>query len=179
MYENKKKPISLFDIDEVCMMSEANNQEKVYLSRYIISDPHSEYLTLQDFTVDFINQEKNIKKQIIDKDGNILNFPGVEYTEKLKEELGKSVIEPIVKYEALFERVDDGRFIMVWTVRPDGRYWMDSWGFGAEDYESLSLYTYIDADGNFTMPFKLHSIGYSFYGDYQLRGDKAYEGSVS
>lgn len=96
-----------------------------------------------------------------------MNFPGVEYTDKLNDELGRRTIEPIVKYEAIFEKIYD-KFLMVWTVRPDGRYWMDSWGFGAEDYESLSLYTYIDSSGNFTMPFKLYSIGYKFYGDCRL-----------
>jgi hypothetical protein len=49
---------------------------------------------------------------------------------------------------------------MIWTVRPDGRYWMDSWGFGAEDYEWVELYAYIDENGQFTAPFRLHSIGY-------------------
>ena len=142
------------------------------LSKRMISDPHSEYIFKQDFTVTFTNEEKGISKLIVDKEGNIYGFPGVEYTDKLKEELGKGRIEPIVKYEAIFERVDEDKFIMVWTVRPDGRYWMDSWGFGAEDYESLSLYTYIDNDGRFIMPFKLYSIGYDFYGDYRLTGDK-------
>lgn len=101
-----------------------------------------------------------------------MDFPGVEYTDMLKDELGKRKIEPVVKYEALFEKMDNDKFIMVWTVRPDGRYWMDSWGFGAEDYESLSLYTYIDCNGNFTMPFKLYSIGYKVYGECRLNGDR-------
>jgi hypothetical protein len=95
----------------------------------------------------------------------------VEYTEVLTEELGAGSIKPVVRYEAVFEKIDDSRLIMVWTVRPDGRYWMDSWGFGAEDYESLSLYSYIGSDGNFLMPFKLYSIGDTFYGDYRLKGD--------
>lgn len=146
------------------------HNEKIYLSKYFVGEPHSEYLLKVDYTVIFTNEEKAINKKIVDEDGNILDFPGVEYTDTLNDELGKSVIKPIVKYEAVFEKVDNSKFIMVWTVRPDGRYWMDSWGFGAEDYESLSLYTYIDFDGNFTMPFKLYSIGYKFYGNYRLNG---------
>ncbi len=148
------------------------HNEKIYLSKYFVGEPHSEYIFKVDYTITFKNEEKDIKKQIVDEDGNILAFPGVEYTDVLNEELGKGIIKPIVKYEAVFEKIDDSKFIMVWTVRPDGRYWMDSWGFGAEDYESLSLYTYIDSNGNFTMPFKLYSIGYKFYGDYRLSGDK-------
>lgn len=151
------------------MYNNANEHDNVYFSKDFVREPYSEYPFKVDFTVLFINKEKNIRKQIIDQDGNILNFPGVEYINKLNEELGKGEIEPKVEYEAIFEKLDDSKFIMVWTVRPDGRYWMDSWGFGAEDYESLSLYTYINSDGNFMMPFKLYSIGYAFYGDYQLK----------
>lgn len=151
------------------MYHNANNHNNIYLSKYFVGKPYCEYLFKVDFTVLFTNEEKSINKQIIDQDGKIFDFPGVEYTNKLCEELGKDTVQPVVKYEAIFEKIDDSRFIMVWTVRPDGRYWMDSWGFGAEDYESLSLYTYIDADGNFMIPFKLYSIGYEFYGDYRLK----------
>ncbi len=151
------------------MYHKANDHNNVYLSKYLVCEPHSEYLFKVDYTVTFTNGEKNIHKPIVDQDGNILDFPGVEYTDELLEELGRGTIKPIVKYEAVFEKLDDGRLIMVWTVRPDGRYWMDSWGFGAEDYESLSLYSYIDSDGNFLMPFKLYSIGYAFYGEYRLK----------
>lgn len=147
-----------------------NKEEKIYLSKYIISSSHSEYIFKQDYTVILKNEETGIEKQIIDVEGNIVDFPGVEYCDKLLEELGKRTIEPVVKYEVLFEKMENGNFIMVWTIRPDGRYWMDSWGFGAEDYESLSLYSYIDNNGNFTAPFKLYEIGYNFFGDYRLRG---------
>ncbi len=153
------------------MYHNANDNDNVYFSKHLVREPYCEYPFKVNFSVHFTNREKNIRKQIIDSDGNIFDFPGVEYTVRLNEELGTGVIEPVVKYEAIFEKVNDSKFIMVWTVRPDGRYWMDSWGFGAEDYESLSLYTYIDSDGNFMMPFKLYSIGYKFYGDYRLKRD--------
>lgn len=153
------------------MHNNANDYDSVYLSKYFVHEPYCEYPFTVDFTVLFINKEKNISKRIIDQDGNILNFPGVECTDKLNEELGNGDIDPVVKYEAIFEKLDDGKFIMVWTVRPDGRYWMDSWGFGAEDYESLSLYSYIDSDGNFTMPFKLYNIGYQCFGERRLKDD--------
>ena len=153
------------------MHNNANDYGSVYLSKYFVHEPYCEYPFKVDFTVLFINKEKNISKRIIDQDGNILNFPGAEYTDKLNEELGNGDIDPVVKYETIFEKLDDGKFIMVWTVRPDGRHWMDSWGFGAEDYESLSLYTYIDSDGNFTMPFKLYSIGYQCFGERRPKDD--------
>ncbi len=153
------------------MYHNLNDHGNAYFSKYIVREPYCEYPFKVDFTVLFTNKEKNISKQIIDQDGNILDFPGVEYTDVLKAELGKDAVEPFVKYEATFEKIDDNKFLMVWTVRPDGRYWMDSWGFGAEDYESLSLYTYIDVDGNFMAPFKLYEIGCQFYGEDRLKED--------
>ncbi len=149
----------------------ANEHDNAYFSKHIVREPYCEYPFKVDFSVLFVNKEKNISKQIIDQDGNILNFPGVEYTDKLIEEWGHRDITPVVKFEAVFEKVTEDKFIMVWTVRPDGRYWMDSWGFGAEDYESLSLYTYIDSEGNFMIPFKLYSIGYQCFGESRLKDD--------
>jgi hypothetical protein len=153
------------------MHNNADDYGNVYFSKDFVGEPYSDYLFKVNYTVLFKNKEKNISKQIIDRDGNIIDFPGVEYTDKLKEELESWNIAPVVKYKAKFEKIDEGKFIMVWTVRPDGRYWMDSWGFGAEDYESLSLYTYIDSDGNFMMPFKLYSIGYQRFDKHHLTED--------
>lgn len=147
------------------MFNNENEHDNVYLNKYFVSEPYSEYLFKVDYTVIFTNEKKNIHKQIIDCDGNILEFPGVEYTDALTEEWGDRSIKPVVKYEAVFEKIDDSRLIMVWTVRPDGRYWMDSWGFGAEDYESVELYSYIDENGHFTAPFRLYSIGYQKFFD--------------
>lgn len=150
-------------------MNEATTQKKIYLNQYVVSDPSGDTIFIKDFTVTFYNEEKGIQKPIVEKNGTICAFPGIEYCEKLIEELGDRSIDPIVKYEAVFRQIEDDRFMMVWTVRPDGRYWMDSWGFGAEDYESVSLYTYIDSDGLFTAPFRLYSIGYDVYGEHPLR----------
>jgi len=42
-----------------------------------------------------------------------------------------------------------------WTLQPDGRYFEDEDGFGAENCEEITLYSYIDTNGIFTEPFKL------------------------
>ena len=135
-------------------------KQNLYLNRYSIGSPHSEYLLPLDYAVLFTNEERNIQTQIVDREGNICGFPGVEYTQALVQELGKREILPVVKYETRFERSAAGGFLMIWTVRPDGFYWTDSWGFGAEDYESVELYARIDENGRFTGPFRLYRIGY-------------------
>ncbi len=146
--------------------------EALYLSTYFVGTPHSEYLFKTDFTVRLTNEATHLSKVIVDADGNIMDFPGIDYTAQLTAELGHSEISPVVKYEAAFEKTDAGTFRMVWTVRPDGRFWMDSWGFGAEDYESLSLYSYLDESGHFTAPFRLYAIGRECYGERRLRPDE-------
>lgn len=135
-------------------------EQKIYLSKYATERPHCEYLLPLDFTVIFTNEERNIQKTILEENGGICDFPGVEYSEMLVQELGNRQLQPVVRYGCRFERAGTGGFRMVWTVRPDGFYWADSWGFGAEDYESVELYSHIDEDGQFTGPFRLYRIGY-------------------
>ena len=134
--------------------------QNVYLNKYSIGRPHCEYLLPLDHTIVFTNEERGIRKRIVDRDGSIFGFPGVEYAESLIQELGNREIEPVVKYETQFIRADAGGFLMLWTVRPDGMYWADSWGFGEEDEEAVQLYTRIDENGCFTGPFRLYRIGY-------------------
>lgn len=135
-------------------------EQKMYLSKYSVGRPHCEYLLPVDFTVLFTNEALHIQKEILAPDGSIRDFPGVEYSEALTRELGNREISPVVKYDARFQQTEDGGFLMIWTVRPDGFYWADSWGFGAEDYESVELYAPIDEKGQFTAPFRLYRIGY-------------------
>ena len=131
-----------------------------YLNTDHIGRTHSEGVYPSDFTVILTNPDTGEKFKIIDREGNICNFPGIEPCEALCAEMNVENIQPIVKYSTTFKKCENGHHLMLWTVRPDGRYWMDSWGFGAEDYEWVDLYAYINEKGQFATPFKLHSIGY-------------------
>lgn len=133
---------------------------KIYLTKEYIGQSHSECIRCADLSVTLVNSGTGEQTQIIGKDGSICNFPGIEACEDLQSELDIDRIPPVVRYSAAFRNCEDGRHLMIWTVRPDGRYWMDSWGFGAEDYDWVDLYAYIDENGRFTAPFRLHSIGY-------------------
>ena len=48
---------------------------------------------------------------------------------------------------------------MLWEIQPDGRYWADGDGFGAESDYEIQLYSYLDVQGKFTAPFRIYSIG--------------------
>lgn len=116
---------------------------------------HSESLILKDMRTWFVNEEKNIKRLIVDEEGWICNFPGVEYSTELISQWGEREIPPEIRYDAYFAPGSNGCLKMFWTIRPDGRYWMDSWGFGAEDYDTIVLSTYLDEEGHYTGPFVL------------------------
>ena len=77
---------------------------KIYVTKDVISKPCYEYIFKIDFTSVFKNEEKGIEKLIVDSDGNIMNFPGIDFDDALKAELGKSSIDPVVKYEVCFEK---------------------------------------------------------------------------
>ena len=49
--------------------------------------------------------------------------------------------------------------IMLWEIQPDGRYWEDEDGFGGTSDAEVTLYTFLDENGDFTGPFRVYRIG--------------------
>lgn len=113
-------------------------------------------------TVVFTNQSRGIRKTIVDN-GKICNFPGIEGQEQFEKELGEGRLAPQICYRTDFSKRDDGRILMIWEVQPDGMYWADEDGFGAENDLEIRLYSYIDENGNFMHPFRLYSLGSKKY----------------
>ncbi len=130
------------------------------MSKEHIGSIHSESITPSDSSVFLMNEALGLRVQIVDRGGNICAFPGVESCPELENEISLERLQPRVRYSTTFQKRENGHHRMLWTVRPDGRYWMDSWGFGAEDYEDVTLYADIDETGKFIAPFRLYSIGY-------------------
>lgn len=144
---------------------------KVSLNRLYIGRPHSESITVSNSGVILSNEELGLRVQIIAPDGSFCNFPGIESCPALEQELQPDRIRREIFYSATFQPLKNGHHRMIWTVRPDGRFWMDSWGFGAEDYDSVELYAVIDETGRFLAPFRLYSIGDKTY--YQGERDES------
>lgn len=138
------------------------SEEKIYLTRYHVGRPSDE-----NRSVVFVNEETGATQLLIDSSGHILNFPGIDCSDLPKTQQFSGFASPVILYEASFERVPDGRFIMIWTVQPDGRHWMDDDGFGDKDQPAIALYTFIDEAGRFTAPFRLYRIGYHFFTDHR------------
>lgn len=62
-------------------------------------------------------------------------------------------------YSARFQRFAvfrfaDGVAMVMWTLYPDGRYFMDEDGYGMEDNEASIIYGYIDTHANVVVPFQ-------------------------
>jgi len=110
--------------------------------------------------VSFVNQKTGESRQIVDNRGNIRNFPGIVkadgWTKKLTNE---RCLSPVVRFRTSFEKWDATRYIMLWQIQPDGRYWADEDGFGMENDEEIVLYSFIDQNGQFMGPFRIYCAG--------------------
>lgn len=110
--------------------------------------------------VEFVNEAYGIRKWIVDNDGYIQNYPGIENSEEwMYAWKSKRALDHQICFRTYFERMANQTIRMVWEIQPDGRYWEEDDGFGAESDMEIQLYTYLDEKGNFTGPFRTYSIG--------------------
>lgn len=97
---------------------------------------------------------KNIPEfhsRITDKRGRFLHFPG--YVNGSWEQKLDSPFTPCVEYQCYVGPFEEGKALFEWMVQPDGWYFADSDGFGAEKCEEVWLCSFIDEKGKFTEPF--------------------------
>lgn len=97
-------------------------------------------------------------KVIVNNKGCFENFPGIiqgkwtSYIEgKYDFDSGK------ICFRTSFERQENG-YRCLWEIQPDGRYWADEDGFGAENDSEIILYADLDEDGDFVTPFRIYKI---------------------
>ncbi len=120
----------------------------------------------EDPTVEFVDKKTGKRKLIVDFYGRIHNFPGIVEEECwVKYLTSKRNLMPIIRFRTDFEKYDDEKYIMIWEIQPDGRYWGDDDGFGMENDEEICLYAFIDKNGDFMGPFKIYSVGNKIFLD--------------
>ena len=112
----------------------------------------------EDSTVYYIDETRKINKMIVDKYGKIQNFPGIQKQDFWADLVEKQYWEPQIRFRTDFEK-RDGRFMMIWQIQPDGRYWGDDDGFGMEGGPEIDLYAFLDKNGNFDGPFRIYRVG--------------------
>jgi len=132
-----------------------------------------------DSSVAFVDESRGLRKLLVDAEGVIRNFPGICREDFWVRQVSPKALEPRVRYRTDFEQRGN-KWIMRWTVQPDGDYWRDSSGFGAEDDEEVVLYTYVDGNGDFTGPFRLYELGDRCYSldRFELAHGKYYEDAL-
>ena len=106
----------------------------------------------------FIDESRGIQKPIVDSDGGICNFPGFAQEDLWVSQVDSCYLKPLIRFRTAFGR-RGGRLIMLWEIQPDGRYWEDEDGFGGNSDEEVTLYAFLDENGDFTGPFRVYSIG--------------------
>lgn len=106
-----------------------------------------------------IDDELEYEKMLIDDNGVIMDFPGIEkgdWTRYLEGNFDEGQIRFRTEIHQLENK--DG-FRIIWEIQPDGMYWRDESGFGMTSDVELRLYADLDNEGIFKGPFRIYSIG--------------------
>lgn len=127
------------------------------LSQWVTYGAHKYRTAGEVLRVDFTNAERGVRRTIVDDQGRILDFPGID--ESARASLEDARVDAQIRFRTDFVRQPDGGILMRWEVQPDGRYWEDEDGFGGTSDPEIRLYALIDEDGRFTGPFRLYSVG--------------------
>lgn len=129
-----------------------------HLTQTVIFGMHPYRTADEDSSVYFVDESRGIRKMLVDSRGNIQNFPGMIREDFWVKAVAPNYLKPQVGFRSSFEKRDSG-WIFLWQLQPDGWYWADEDGFGAENDSEVTLYTYVDLNGNFTGPFRIYRLG--------------------
>jgi len=120
--------------------------------------PHCRGLSVRKGrAVFFIDEARGIRRLILDRNGYFHGFPGVLREECWTKHFSGRLV-PRAQFYTSVQLRPDGRWRILWTIQPDGLYWADD-GFGAGNDEEIILCAHLDADGRFTGPFSVCSVG--------------------
>lgn len=143
--------------------AEPENVVPAYLTETVTFGMHPYRSANEDSSVFFVDENRGIRKMIIDSYGNIQNFPGVIKEDFWVKQVAPNYLKQQVCFRSSFEKRENG-WIFLWRLQPDGWYWADEGGFGGEKDPEVVLYTHLNLNGDFTGPFRLYRLdvcGYS------------------
>lgn len=133
-----------------------------YLTRYVTFGMHLYRTRDEDSSVYFVDEARGIRKQIVDSRGCICSFPGIVEEDFWVRQVTPNALQPQICFRTSFTKRDD-RFMMLWQIQPDGFYWADEDGFGAENDPEVTLYAFLDENGDFTGPFRIYQLNTTRY----------------
>ena len=124
--------------------------------------------------------DEELVRELTTRNGWIIDFPGV-YPGKWQEELGECEPMPYTQFVAMVWHFRDGFACFEWMVQPDGRYYADEDGFGAERDEEVTLYALLDENGAFVTKFAEERPRFenyrAFFEKYRRNGPDRLEGT--
>ena len=129
-------------------------RESPYLTQTVVFGMHQYRRADEDSSVYFVDERRGIRKMLVNSRGVIQNFPGFKDKEKLAKLVDANALTPQIRFRTSFAKKDN-RWLMHWEIQPDGRYWEDEDCFGGTNDEEVTLFTYVDENGDFTGPFEL------------------------
>ena len=129
-------------------------RESPYLTQTVVFGMHQYRRAGEDSSVYFVDEKRGIRKMLVNSQGVIQRFPGFKDKEKLAKLVDAYALTPQIRFRTSFEK-RDARWKVYWQIQPDGRYWEDEDGFGGTNDEEVTLFTYVDENGDFTGPFEL------------------------
>lgn len=105
-----------------------------------------------------VNTENGKVRCLLNETGHVVGFEPKDFD---LEKIGKwaerySFRKMEVDYAGMHRYSDysGGVCCIYWMLHPDGRYFMDSDGFGMEDDEEEAIYCYMDKNLNVVIPFQ-------------------------
>ena len=151
---------------------EPKRAEAVYLTETVTFGMHPYRSAEEDSSVYFVDENRGIRRKLIDRQGGIQDFPGMVKEDFWVKHVAPRYLQPQVRFRSSFEKRDKG-WIFKWQLQPDGWYWADEGGFGGEDDWEVVLYTFVDLDGRFTGPFRIYQLGETGYAMDRFTGSHA------
>ena len=102
-----------------------------------------------------VDKEHEDIVELVDKDGYMVAFT--------PKDVSKSVIDRdvetgnasslLARYRFFVHEFKEDKAVVEWTICPDGQYFADEDGFGAEDCDELTATAVIDRKGQVLIPF--------------------------
>ena len=138
----------------------------IYKDSLPVPPKHSPRIEIKNGETVLINAENHIRKVLVDAQRNIIDFPGFAHPDLIRQYLEEeSDLRPMVCFRHSCYKDESGKWIFTWMIQPDGRYWADDDGFGAENDLEIVLYALFDDSGKWITPFRIYSInGKEYFG---------------
>lgn len=134
-----------------------------YLTAWYTYGMHRYRTREEDSSVWYVDEARGIREMVVDKFGNIQHFPGIVKEDFWVKGLDDPrCLRPQIRFRTDFSK-KDGKIFMLWQIEPDGRYWEDEDGFGAENTQETYLYSWLNENGRLAEPFRLYRLGNRYF----------------